>query len=147
MGAADVFAMADRYSPGDGMRRFLSGTPPVLGMLPLHDMLELVEEAGVDAIRAKSLLLTAFAADWADEHLASLGVRVVGPRDDEHRGGHVTLAHPAMRELTAALWERGVIPDFRFPDGLRIGLSPLSTTFVEVERGLEAVREELHRRI
>jgi kynureninase len=146
MGAADVFAMADRYTPGDGMRRFLSGTPPVLGMLPLHDMLDLVEEAGVSAIRTKSLLLTSFVAAWADEHLATFGVRVVGPRDDERRGGHVTLAHPAMREVTAALWERGVIPDFRFPDGLRIGLSPLSTTFIEVEAGLEAVQEELRGR-
>jgi kynureninase len=146
MGAADVFAMADRYAPGPGMRRFLSGTPPIVGMLPLHDMLDLVEQAGVSAIRAKSLLLTAFVADWADEHLAPLGVRVVGPRDEEHRGGHVTLAHPAMREVTAALWDRGVIPDFRFPDGLRIGLSPLSTTFAEVDRGLEAVRDELRAR-
>lgn len=146
MGAADVFAMADGYVPGDGMRRFLSGTPPILGMLPLHDMLDLIEEAGVDAIRSKSLALTAFVLDWAAEHLAPLGVRVVGPRDDEHRGGHVTLAHPAMREVVAALWERGVIPDFRFPDGLRVGLSPLSTTFGEVERGLLAVREELDQR-
>ncbi len=145
MGAADVFAMADRYAPGPGMRRFLSGTPPVLGMLPLHDMLDLVEEAGVPAIREKSLLLTAYVTQWADEHLAPLGVRVVGPRDDAHRGGHVTLAHPAMRDVVAALWGRGVIPDFRFPDGLRVGLSPLSTTFAEVEAGLEAVREELAR--
>lgn len=143
MGAADVFAMGPAYEPGPGMRRFVSGTPPILGMLPVRDMLDLIEEAGIDAIRQKSLRLTAFVADWAEEHLAGLGVRVVGPRDPDRRGGHVTLAHPRMREVTAALWERGVIPDFRFPDGLRIGLSPLSTTFSEVEAGLGAVREEL----
>ncbi|HEV7741804.1 MAG TPA: aminotransferase class V-fold PLP-dependent enzyme [Pseudolysinimonas sp.] len=143
MGAGDVFAMADRYSPAPGMRRFLSGTPPVVGMLALHDMLDLIEQAGIPAIRAKSLLLTRYVLDWADRNLAEFGVAVVGPRDDAHRGGHVTLSHPEFRAITARLWERGIIPDFRFPDGLRIGLSPLSTTFAEVEAGLEAVREEL----
>jgi kynureninase len=143
MGAGDVFAMADRYSPAPGMRRFLSGTPPVVGMLALHDMLDLIEQAGIPAIRAKSLLLTRYVLDWADRNLAEFGVAVVGPRDDAQRGGHVTLSHPDFRAITARLWERGIIPDFRFPDGLRIGLSPLSTTFAEVEAGLEAVREEL----
>ena len=145
MGAGDVFAMADAYVPAAGMRRFLSGTPPVVGMLALHDMLDLIEHAGVPAIRAKSLELTRYVIEWADANLASFGVTVVGPRDDSQRGGHVTLAHPSMREITARLWERNVIPDFRFPDGLRIGLSPLSTTFAEVEAGLEALRDELSR--
>jgi kynureninase len=143
MGAGDVFAMADEYAPATGMRRFLSGTPPIVGMLALHDMLDLIERAGIDAIRAKSLRLTSYVIEWADEHLAGLGVRVASPRDDAVRGGHVTLSHPAFREVTARLWQRDVIPDFRFPDGLRIGLSPLSTTFAEVEAGLAAVREEL----
>jgi kynureninase len=141
MGAGDVFAMADRYAPGSGMRRFLSGTPPVVGMLALHDMLDLIEAAGIATIRQKSLALTAYAIAWADENLP--GVRVAGPRDDDRRGGHITLAHPAMREVTRRLWERDVIPDFRFPDGLRVGLSPLSTSFAELERGLLAIREEL----
>jgi kynureninase len=143
MGAGDVFAMADRYAAGSGMRRFLSGTPPVVGMLALHDMLDLIEQAGIKAIRQKSLALTGYAIAWADENLP--GVRIAGPRDDDRRGGHVTLAHPAMREVTQRLWARDVIPDFRFPDGLRIGLSPLSTSFAELERGLVAVQEELAR--
>jgi kynureninase len=59
------------------------------------------------------------------------------------RGSHLTVAHPAFRAVTARLWERGVIPDFRAPDGIRIGLSPLSTTFAEVEAGVLAIAEEL----
>ena len=59
------------------------------------------------------------------------------------RGGHVTVNHPRMQEVTAALWERDVIPDYRDPHGLRIGLSPLSTSFDEVRRGMLAVRDEL----
>ena len=79
----------------------------------------------------------------ADDLLAPLDVVVASPRDPTQRGGHVTLNHPLMREATAALWERDVIPDYRDPGGLRIGLSPLSTSFEEVRRGLETVRETL----
>ncbi len=146
IGAADVFAMADDFRPADGMRRFLSGTPTVLGMQPLHDMLDVIEEAGLDAIRKKSLALTAFVIEWCDTNLAGLGVTVGGPRADEDRGSHVTLRHPAFREVNELLWQRDVIPDFRFPDGLRIGLSPLSTTFAEVELGLNLVRDILTER-
>ena len=58
------------------------------------------------------------------------------PTDPARRGGHVTLGHPSSRELTARLWEAGVIPDFREPDGIRIGMSPLSTSFADVAEGL-----------
>ncbi|WP_309616516.1 aminotransferase class V-fold PLP-dependent enzyme [Salinibacterium sp.] len=143
MGAADVFAMADGFVAAEGMRRFLSGTPPVLGMVPMEDMLDLIEEAGLDAIRSKSLALTTFVIEWTDAHLAQFGVTVGSPRRGERRGSHVTLLHPRFREVTRLLWERDVIPDFRFPTGLRIGLSPLSTTFAEVELGLTLVRDIL----
>ncbi|GAA0967181.1 kynureninase [Frigoribacterium faeni] len=143
MGAADVFAMADGYTPAPGIRRFISGTPPVVGMLPLHDMLDLVEEAGIDAIRAKSLALTDYAFALVDAWLGPLGVTVATPRAAELRGSHVTVTHPSFRAVVAALWEEGVVPDFRNPDGLRIGLSPLSTTFAEVRVGIAAIRAAL----
>jgi kynureninase len=143
MGAADVFAMGPRYAPADGMRRFLSGTPPIVGMLALHDSVGLVAEVGIDAIRAKSVALTEFAIRLADAWLAPLGAVVASPRDAALRGGHVTLSHPAMREVTAALWQHDVIPDYRDPGGLRIGLSPLSTSFAEVARGMALVAETL----
>jgi kynureninase len=112
-------------------------------MLALQDMLALLAEAGIDAARAKSVALTSYAVELADELLGPLGVVVASPRDPALRGGHVTLNHPSMREVTAALWERDVIPDYRDPHGLRIGLSPLSTSFAEVRSGLESVREVL----
>ena len=139
MGAADPFLMGPDYAPAAGIRRFLSGTPPVIGMLAIQDMLALVEEAGIDAVRAKSVALTTYAVDLADDLLAPVGVGLASPRDPERRGGHVTLTHPLMREVTAALWKRDVIPDYRDPHGLRLGLSPLSTSFAEVARGLEIV--------
>jgi kynureninase len=143
MGAAEPFAMAERYTPSDGIRRFLSGTPSIVAMLGMQDMLALIERAGLEAIRAKSAALTEFAIEVSDRLLGPLGVDVASPRDPAVRGSHVTLEHPEFRVATARLWEMGVIPDFRPPDGLRIGLSPLSTSFGETYRGLIAVRAVL----
>ncbi|HCB07099.1 MAG TPA: kynureninase, partial [Nocardioides bacterium] len=143
MGAEDPFLMGPSYVPAAGIRRFLSGTPAIVGMLALADMVELVAEAGIDAIRDKSVGLTDHVLEIADELLVPVGVEVASPRVAELRGGHVTLNHPLMREATAALWERDVIPDYRDPYGLRIGLSPLSTSYAEVRSGLESVRDVL----
>lgn len=143
MGAADPFTMGPSYAPAEGIRRLLSGTPPILGMLGLEDMVTLLEETGVGAVRAKSVALTSYVIELVERDLPEVGI--VSPRDPDRRGGHVTLSHPRMREVTAALWQRDVIPDFRNPDGLRIGLSPLSTSFAEVERGVAAIAEEIRR--
>ncbi|MDF2045453.1 aminotransferase class V-fold PLP-dependent enzyme [Microbacterium sp. Kw_RZR3] len=143
MGAADVFSMGPEYRPATGMRRFLSGTPPILGMIAMQDTLDLLETAGIAAVREKSVALTEFALRVSDGILAPLDVRVASPRDAAERGGHVTLSHPAMRAVTARLWTQDVLPDYRDPGGLRIGLSPLSTSFAEVLTGLEAVAEAL----
>lgn len=97
----------------------------------------------MDAIRAKSLRLTGYALELAEAWLTPLGVTMGSPADEATRGGHVTLLHPAMREVTARLWKQDVIPDYRDPHGLRIGLSPLSTSFTEVYQGMAAVRDEL----
>ena len=143
MGSAEPFAMAEHYTPSDGIRRFLSGTPSILGMLAMQDMLALIEQAGLEAIRTKSVALTDFAIEISDRLLGPLGVNLGSPRDPVVRGSHIILEHPDFRIATMRLWELGVIPDFRPPDGLRIGLSPLSTSFGEVLRGLEALREVL----
>ena len=141
MGAADPFAMGAEYEPAAGIRQLISGTPPVVGMLPMRDMLALIEEAGMPALREKSLALTGFAIEVADEYLTE--VRVASPRAPERRGSHVMLDHPDFKRVVAQAWERGVIPDFRPPQGLRVGLSPLSTSFTEVAAGLWVIRSLL----
>lgn len=143
MGHADSFGMGQGYRPAAGMRRFLSGTPPILAMVPLIAALDLIERVGITAIRAKSIELGRFVIEAADAVLAERGVRVVSPRDDAVRGGHVTLAHPDFRAVTARLWEDDIVPDFRNPDGIRLGLSPLSTTYAEVLDAVLAIREEI----
>ena len=142
-GTRDMFAMGPDYEPEPSIRRFLSGTSPIVGMLPMEETLAMIEEAGMPALRAKSVALTSFAITLADDWLAPFGVTLASPADPEERGGHVTFSHPAMREVTARLWQRDVIPDYRDPGGLRIGLSPLSTSFEEVHRGLAATRDVL----
>jgi kynureninase len=143
MGTKDIFTMGPEYVPADGIRRFMSGTPPIVGMLAMQDTIAMIEEAGIDEVRAKSVALTEFTIALVDEWLAPMGVTVASPRDHTHRGGHVTINHPAMRQVTATLWENDVIPDFRAPEGLRIGLSPLSTSFVETYDGVAAIRDVL----
>jgi kynureninase len=143
MGNTDPFLMGPDYVPVRGIRRFLSGTPAVVGMLAIQDMVDLLQEAGLAAVRAKSEQLTAYAVDLAEEHLATYDVEVVSPREPARRGGHITLRHPQMQKVVAILWERDVIPDYRDPGGLRVGLSPLSTSYDELERGILAVRDVL----
>ena len=141
MGRHDPFAMAPGYQPAEGVRGMLSGTPPILAMIPLICGIELLEEAGIEAVRAKSSRLTGFALELADSWLSGAGVEVASPLDPARRGGHITVRRPDFRALNDALWERGVIPDFRAPDGIRLGLAPLSTSFEEVHRGMSALAE------
>jgi len=143
MGNSEVFLMGPDYVPHPSIRRMLSGTPPILAMVALQDMLALIDDVGIDAIRAKSTALTELTIELAEQHLTSYAVQVASPRDPARRGGHVNLTHPRMADVTALLWERDVIPDYRDPGGLRIGLSPLSTSYDEVERGIDAIAAAL----
>ena len=141
LGRVDAFEMEHGYEPAAGIRRIISGTPPIIAMIPVRAGVELVAEAGIEAIRAKSVALTEFAIEVVDSWPAELQVTIGSPRDSASRGGHVTIRRADFRELTPRLWEHGVIPDFRAPDGIRLGLSPLSTSFVELHRGLETISE------
>ena len=139
LGRRDPFEMAPGYEPADGMRAFLSGTPPVAALAAVDEGVKLVAEAGIDAIRAKGIALTELAIGLADE----FGIRVASPREPARRGAHVALVHPDARELCARLIEHGVVPDHRRPDVIRFGFSPLSTRFVDVWDGVETLRRLL----
>jgi kynureninase len=143
LGRRDPFEMAEGYEVADGMRGFLSGTPPVPALAAVDEGVRLVAEAGIDRIRDKGVALTELAISLADARLTALGVSVASPRDPARRGAHVALAHPAARELCARLIDAGVIVDFRRPDVIRFGLSPLTTRFVDVWDGVDALRRLL----
>ncbi|OZC55604.1 kynureninase [Rhodococcus sp. 06-621-2] len=143
MGRADPFEMSQGYEPAKGIRRVISGTPSVFGMIAMQDTIEMIADVGMPMIRAKSIALTEFALELVRELLVPLGVQIASPEDAGRRGGHVTIDHPDFKAVTARLWEKGVIPDYRAPQGIRLGLSPLSTSFHEVAVGIVAIRDDL----
>jgi kynureninase len=132
LGRRDPFEMAPGYEPGAGIRGFLSGTPPILSLAAVQEGVGLVAEAGIEPIREKGIALTEYAIERADAQLAGHGVTLASPRESAHRGAHVALAHPEARRLCTELIAHNVVVDFRAPDVLRFGLSPLSTRFVDV---------------
>jgi kynureninase len=141
LGSRAPFEMGQGYTPAAGIRGFLSGTPPIVGMLAMRDMIALIDSVGIGAVRAKSVALGEFAVALCDELLPD--ARLASPRDPDSRGGHITVDHPRFAELMPVLWERGVIPDFRRPDGIRLGMSPLSTSFGEVDLAIRTIAELL----
>ena len=141
LGRADPFRMEPGYEPVDGIRGFLSGTPPILALHALSAGLELVERAGIERIRAKGIALTEYAIALADHWLADAGITVASPREAAGRGAHVALARADAASLCERLAARGVLADHRAPDVVRLGLSPLSTSFAEVWDALAALRE------
>ena len=136
MGHAEPFAFADGYVPAPGMKRWLAGTPSVLGMAALEVGLDLW--AGVDraAVWAKSAALW----DIMAEAGAAAGLECVTDADPARRGSHISFRHPHAYELAQALIAEGVIGDFRAPDILRLGLTPLYLSHEDVWRAGERLR-------
>jgi kynureninase len=140
-GRRDQFAMGPGYEPADGIERFAAGTPSVLGLAALDAAIGMVEEAGMGRIAAKARELTKLALDLSDAWLEPLGFTPAGPRASGARGAHVALRHADAWPIAQALIEHaGVVPDFRRPDILRLGFSPLTTRFVDVWDGLDRLR-------
>jgi kynureninase len=137
LGRADPFAMGPGYVPGPGIARFLSGTPAVLGLIAAQAGIELVIEAGIERIREKSIALTAHAIAAAQK-LPGFGIG--SPADPARRASHVALTHPQARALTHELVARDVIVDYREPDVIRLGLSPLTTRFADIDLGLQTLQ-------
>ncbi len=140
LGRDEPFEMAQGYEPAPGIAGMLSGTPPVLALTAVQVGAELAIEAGIDALRAKATALTDYAISLLDRWLAPLGFSLGSPRDGARRGAHVALVHPQARRLSRRLIESDVIVDFRAPDVIRIGLSPLTTSFSDVHAGLATLR-------
>ncbi|MGZ5369093.1 MAG: kynureninase [Aeromicrobium sp.] len=138
--AGDMFAMSGEYAPAPSIRKMLSGTANVLGIVAVEEGVKLIAEAGTDAIRTKSIALTGFEISLVDQWNGSSPETLVTPRDSALRGGHVTVRTPQARAITAHLIANGIIPDFRNPDMIRLGLSPLTTSFSEVWQAFETAR-------
>jgi kynureninase len=137
MGHAEPFAFADAYAPAPGMKRWLAGTPPMLAMAALEAGLDLWTDLDRDALWAKSAVLWTIVAAAG----TAAGLDCVTPADPARRGSHISFRHPHAHALTQGLIERGVIGDFRAPDVLRLGLTPLYLSHEDVWRAGEHLRE------
>jgi kynureninase len=140
-GHADPFDFDLDFRPTAGIRKFHSGTMPVLSLATIEAGLIDVAEAGVDRLRTKSVSLTRFFINLWEEHLERLGFELRTPRNPGLRGSHISLSHPDAWPIDRALIEMAkVIPDFRAPDNLRFGLAPLYTTHLDVHTAVHRLR-------
>ena len=138
MGHAEPFAFTDDYRPAPGIDRFLAGTPPMLSLAALESGVESFGDTGMEVIWAKSVQLFDLFADLAGEHCPSLVC--LSPRDPEKRGSHISFRHPNAFEICQALIADGVIGDFRCPDVIRFGLTPLYLGFEDVWEAVRRMR-------
>ena len=137
----DQFEMGPRYDPASGIDAFLTGTPNIIGAVAVEEGARLLGEAGMAALRAKSIELTSYLIALADEWLAPLGFTVASPRDAARRGGHVTLRHDDAWQITQALIKADVVGDYRTPDRLRLCPVPIFTSFTEVWEAMDRLRD------
>ena len=141
-GHRSPFAFDLDYRPPAGIARFLVGTPPVLSLLAMEEALEPLLEAGIPRVHAKAMKLTSYLVRLADSILSPLGFELASPRDPAKRGAHISLRHQhAYRINRALIEEMDVLPDFREPDNLWLGLSPLYTSFEDVWTGIDRIRQ------
>jgi kynureninase len=140
-GQAEQFEMGQGFRPRPGISGWLTGTPGILGLAAAEEGIRLSAEAGIDRIRAKGIALTEYAIALHDAHLAPLGFELGSPRASARRGAHVSIRRIDARDLTRRMIAAGIVPDFRAPDSIRLGLSPLTTTFEEVHRAIERIAE------
>ncbi|WP_206731303.1 kynureninase [Streptomyces sp. C] len=133
-GHAEPFAMTPDYVPAEGPARMRVGTPDILSMLALESALDAWEGVDVEAVRAKSLALTDFFLECVAAYVPRGRVEPVTPAEHARRGSQVSLRAEGAREVMAELISRGVVGDFRAPDVLRFGFTPLYVGFADVER-------------
>jgi len=140
-GHAAPFTFEEDYRPSLGIERFLCGTPPVLGLTALECGVDVMVDADMALIRKKSVALGELFIALMDELCGDLGFTLISPRDSALRGSQVSYEHPHGYEIVQTLKERDVIGDFRAPDVLRFGLTPLYLRYADVFHAVEAIRQ------
>lgn len=139
------FDMGADFHPASDASAFQMGTPPILSMAPLKGAFDMIEEAGIDKIRSRSLQLTSFLRSGILEASAEEpALKIVTP--DDQYGGHIAVSHPDAVKICKALKAKGIIPDFRAPDIIRLAPSPLYTSFDDIYTTLSILKTLLETR-
>jgi len=140
-GQKNPFDFSLDYEPAPGVQRFLVGTQPMISLLTMEAALEPTLNAGMDAIRAKSILMTDYASYLTETCLVPFGFSLGSPVDSAQRGSHISIRHADGYRINRALIEEmNVIPDFREPDNIRLGFAPLYTSFTEIWEGFDRIK-------
>lgn len=140
-GHAEPFSFDLEFRPVSGIRRFHTGTMPMLSLAAVESGIAAVLDAGIGEIRQKSVALSEYLISQWETHLSRHGFGLASPPDPQRRGSHVSLSHGQAWPMTRAMIEVGrVIPDFRTPDNIRLGLSPLYTTFTEIHTAVQRMK-------
>jgi kynureninase len=134
------------FSPAPGSQRYAVGTPPMLSMKAIEPALDLLQAAGIERLRQKSIQQTEYLISLAQAWLYPLGFTLGTPLQAHRRGSHVSLRHPEGYRINRAMIDPQtsplrVIPDFRSPDNIRLGIAPLYTTFEEIHSALSRIRQ------
>jgi kynureninase len=151
-GEKNPFDFALEYRPGEGISRFLAGTPPILSLKAIEPTIDMLNETGMQTIRKKSVAQSEYLMKLAKELLWPLGFQPGSPPDPEKRGSHVSLRHPEAYRICKALidphlGEVVVIPDFREPDNIRLGITPLYTTYTEIFIAVMEIRNIVEKKL
>ena len=146
LGHRDPFAFVPEYVPAPGIRRFITGTQQVLSLAALDEAMKIWEGISIAQVREKSILQTSRFIARVEAHGAGLGLTLASPRDAAVRGGQVAFTHEHGYAVMQALIARGVIGDFRAPNLLRFGFSPLYLSFADIDRAADALVEILSTR-
>lgn len=149
LGSEDPFSFDINYKPSISIERFVSGTPPVISLTAIETGVRMIARAGIKKIRQKSVLQTEYLIYLAKEKLYPLGFSLGSPEKHEYRGSHVSLCHPECYRINQAMISLCIIPDFRAPDSIRLGIAPLYTRFENIYKTIEImekiVREKIYK--
>ena len=138
----DQFGMGPVFERAEGIRGYQIASPSLMGLRCVKSAFEIIEEAGIDAIASKAAIGTQMMIDLYDVWLADLGITLLTSRNAKERGGHITLGHPDAARICIALRQfANVIPDYRTPNSIRLAISPLPTSYVEVWDGFQRIRD------
>lgn len=147
-GQKNPFDFSLDYEPAPGAQRFLVGTQPMISLLTMEAALEPLLDAGMDSLRAKSILMTDYAASLTESLLAPFGFSLGSPIDSAQRGSHISIRHVDGYRINRALIEEmNVIPDFREPDNIRLGFAPLYTSFLDVWEGFDRIKRVMEEKL
>ena len=147
-GQQNQFEFGMDFTPDDSIKRFLTGTPPILSLAAIENGVDLILKAGIERLREKSVRQSEYFIELFDIILSPLGFRLNSPRKSSQRGSHISLGHDEGYQINQALIEKmNIIPDFRAPDNIRFGIAPLYTSFVDIYTTIQRLDQIVNKKL